>query len=751
MGLKSGYFHAIRTDKTSTFEGGLQINGDFTFGDASADTFTCTGAAEFDYTVALGDATTVATDKKIILRAATQYINSSAASTLDIVGPTTNVTASTLGAIYSPDIRLGYDAGAYMKTAVTDATGVTAVTFAGSGATYTVTVPTFTVVAASGIKLDGTVTLDDDGTIADAANVTTITQDTITLVGATALTLDGDTSVNAAHTFTTGTGNVTIKGDMSIDADKDFDMSGGTGTFATGTGAVSLNGDVTVASGKVLYIRDASQSIASGSDDLMTITSPTITMAGATKINLDGPTTITGTVLLDSSETTGLSLTGTYTNGIDLTGATLTGGLDNALFSIGSLSAAKTFTTSEEVIPFQVIISSGTDGGSAGDSLIGGYFQSTNTADFTNRRLQGVMGKSVMNFDTFDSYGVQGTVEVADGASATGSAVNGNIAGISGKVSIAGTTANGIISGGLFTIDGAGSASVSSNGIWIEAGGATSAITNGILLSGHIDTGINVGACDTYSILLPDDAPMLIGTTRTDASTYIGMEFDETTTGVGLFTMGTTSAPMVLNTNPGANVIGHTINILHSAGAGDNENLYGSYVKAAITGAGDTDTVLVGSAPRAYIGTNGGTTVASAAYGCQPWAKHEGTGAVTAMSGVSALVDVNTDNFTATTVNAGHFHIEGAATVTGQFDGVMIEAYPDVTSLDSMLAIAVDGGATVTNAIRCTGDYTSLLNFAAANTAVVVAGTEASGNGAKIAIMIGSTPYYINAHPTSNN
>jgi len=56
---------------------------------------------------------------------------------------------------------------------------------------------TFSVVAPA-IKLDGTVTLDDDGTIADASNVMTLTQDTITMVGATAINLDGDTTISGA-------------------------------------------------------------------------------------------------------------------------------------------------------------------------------------------------------------------------------------------------------------------------------------------------------------------------------------------------------------------------------------------------------------------------------------------------------------------------------------------------------------------------------------------------------------------------
>ena len=127
----------------------------------------------------------------------------------------------------------------------------------------------------------------------------------ITITGATGTEVGGNFSIASTGTFTTGTGNVTIKGDMSIDADHNFDMSSGSGTFATGTGTVSLDGDTTVAAGKTLYIRDASQSIASASDDLMTLTAPTITVAGATKINLDGPTTITGVTVMDSAMTSG--------------------------------------------------------------------------------------------------------------------------------------------------------------------------------------------------------------------------------------------------------------------------------------------------------------------------------------------------------------------------------------------------------------------------------------------------------------
>jgi archaellum component FlaF (FlaF/FlaG flagellin family) len=178
-----------------------------------------------------------------------------------------------------------------------------------------------------------------------------------------------------------------------------------------------------------------------------------------------------------------------------------------------------------------------------------------------------------------------------------------------------------------------------------------------------------------------------------------------------------------LPTNPGATVCPSIINLLHSAGAGDCDDLLAAYEKVSVTGAGDAGLTIVGNAPRAYVGLTGGAnnSVASAAYASQPWAKHEGTGAITAMSAVSAKLDVSADNFTVNTINAGHFHIEGAATVTGQFDGVMIEVYPDVTSLDSLLALAVDTGAVTSSIIRVSGESTTFIDVAAATAAVVVA------------------------------
>jgi hypothetical protein len=186
---------------------------------------------------------------------------------------------------------------------------------------------------------------------------------------------------------------------------------------------------------------------------------------------------------------------------------------------------------------------------------------------------------------------------------------------------------------------------------------------------------------------------------------------------------GTSTTPIILATNPGATVKGDSIAIKHSAGAGDCDDCIAAYKRVEVTGSGDAGLTAVGDAPRVYVGAAANdTTVASAAYASQPWVKHDGTGAITAMSAVSALCDVNTGNFTANTVNAIHAHVEGAATVTGQFDVAHLEVYPDVTSLDSVLHMSVDTGAIVQDAIKVSGALAAnFIEIEAASTAVVVA------------------------------
>lgn len=254
----------------------------------------------------------------------------------------------------------------------------------------------------------------------------------------------------------------------------------------------------------------------------------------------------------------------------------------------------------------------------------------------------------------------------------------------------------------------------SGNTATVVANPAVAAITSGTV----------AGVAITGSTI---NSSIIGGSTAAAATiTDLGIVNASSTSGIGSISLGSISTAKALKVNPGATVIGETINVSHTLGAGNCDDLIASYKKISVLGDGDSGLTIVGDAPRAYVGLTGGSnnSVASAAYGSQPWVKHGGTGAITAMSGVSAKLDVGAENFTASTVNAGHFHIDGAGDVTGQYDGVMVEAYPDVDTMDSLLALVADSGADVGSAIRIVGSSASEMTLSSG--AKVYTGTAAT-------------------------
>ena len=220
-----------------------------------------------------------------------------------------------------------------------------------------------------------------------------------------------------------------------------------------------------------------------------------------------------------------------------------------------------------------------------------------------------------------------------------------------------------------------------------------------------------------------------IGTTSATAATSVSIDFDEAVTGVGSFAIGTIGVAQVLNEVPGVNVVPMSLNVQHSQTASTLTDYIGFYNKIDFIGVGGASVTAVGNAVRAYVGLAAGAndTVLDELYASQPWVKHEGTGAITAMSGLSAKCDVSADAFTATTVNGGHFHIEGAATVTSAyFDGVLVEVYGDVTDMDAGMRVMVDGAATVADGYALTGLATDGIDLSGATLTndIVLSGTQ---------------------------
>ena len=64
-------------------------------------------------------------------------------------------------------------------------------------------------------------------------------------------------------TFASGTGAVTLTGDVATASGKDLHRTGA-GTFASGTGAVTLNGEVAIASGMDVHMTGRSLGVSTG-------------------------------------------------------------------------------------------------------------------------------------------------------------------------------------------------------------------------------------------------------------------------------------------------------------------------------------------------------------------------------------------------------------------------------------------------------------------------------------------------------
>jgi hypothetical protein len=300
---------------------------------------------------------------------------------------------------------------------------------------------------------------------------------------------------------TTATAGTVIGVDIGINSD---------GSETTATGLNIRNSGVSAFTDIQLQ-NDAT--ITNSTADVLTVTEPTITLAGATKINLDGPVDLTGALVLDGAAT---------------------GGLTTPLFGIGKYGTPKTFTpaTADEVIPFQINIASGVDADADTTSLMGGYFGVANTGDMTDRQLQGIMSSVSLAKTAFAAYGVQGHIAVATGANAVGAAGAsvGNIAGISGKVDLDGIITEGVVSAGLFTVEGAGTANTgtaSTNGVWIDA--VNTGTVNGLLISGTMTNGINMSGATISgaAIILPAQTNVTDGDACTieGAIIYDGNDF----------------------------------------------------------------------------------------------------------------------------------------------------------------------------------------------------------------------------------
>jgi len=280
MGNKFGWHSGVLTCKDVKVQGDLYVQDDIIFSDVSAGTLGVTGGIDMTGTTsAIGidmsggtfstGAIRIGDDVKLIFGA-----GNDASFEFDENG-TDHLRYDGLDMVFDTATKLLFRDSALSINSSAD------------GQLDIAADVTFSVVAPA-IKLDGTITLDDDGTIADAANVMTLTQNTITLAGSTSINLDGPT---------------TISGAIVMDA-------------ATTTG-ISLTGAMT--DGLVISGTCSDNGIEiSGACTGSAIEIVTGAFGIGLNVNADGTTGIA--VANTFSGTTMLALAGTGTDGINISG-----------------------------------------------------------------------------------------------------------------------------------------------------------------------------------------------------------------------------------------------------------------------------------------------------------------------------------------------------------------------------------------------------------------------------------------------
>jgi hypothetical protein len=128
---------------------------------------------------------------------------------------------------------------------------------------------------------------------------------------------------------------------------------------------------------------------------------------------------------------------------------TTTGATIYNLDNVGTTAGAKTVTLAASYIPVQANVVSVANPASA-YTLGGAYFKAANTtADQANTQLVGVLARASMGKNATDAYGVQSHTTLVDGAESTG-----NMTAISGKTILYDDNASGIVTAGLFTLEG---------------------------------------------------------------------------------------------------------------------------------------------------------------------------------------------------------------------------------------------------------------------------------------------------------
>jgi hypothetical protein len=394
-------------------------------------------------------------------------------------------------------------------------------------------------------------------------------------------------------------------------------------------------------------------------------------------------------------------------------------GLNASAFSIGTYATPVVDANASDAFALTINMSTGVNKTSAGDSCMGAYVRMSNTANGVNTRLQGVLASTAVAFDCFDAYGLQSNMTISAGAVATG-----NLTAVSGKVTVSDAVATGVISAGLFTLDGAFNPTASTYGVWID-------ITNGITAdagliinnnASTVVTAISVAGGATTGLLFTGTYTNVIDLT----SATLTEGSDNALFSIGSYgTSGSSANAKSVALTTSAFYTPFQINLNSSANPTVETIMQAQYIKAQTTG-DQANMNLIASAVRATVGGN-----VAQAYGIQ------------CHLNVSAAAVVGTN----ANCCAGSFKttITGAVNLNATTNVMLLtfeNASGSVTGEKNMMTL--DPVAAVNNVFQVynIANTTYLFEFGAATGCA--AGTSKNGaSTGSIAINIGGTPRYI--------
>lgn len=547
----------------------------------------------------------------------------------------------------------------------------------------------------------------------------TLTMDATDITASGNLAIDGVAASVYTIGATTTSGTITIGGTAQ------------TGAIAIGDTALSTVSEISIGGGdgvKTIHIGDgtgANTILIGGGGGTVAINS------GDWDISTTGVMTGIGNITTDGS----LVFNGTVTKGINLAGATMTEGTDDALFSIGTVGAPKSvaLTTAGFYQPLQVNLLSSANPTSE-TILSGAYVKVATATDQANMNLVGITARATMGGNVVQAYGVQSHLTISAGQSA------GNMTAISGKTILGENTTGGIVSAGLFTVEGNTAATTTSTGygVWADitngaqvtsifegnVNDANSLAAKGLMLTGAITTGIDMtGTTSTTT-------GIKIGTATT------GLNLNGTyTTGISIpatATTGITSAAPIRVTTAATNYDASALSVgLYGAGLADTtsgDNILASIVSTTATNKTAPDT----SSMALYVGNSNSAATANAklqgilastavnnnvfdAYGVQ--------GNVTVADGATSPTNGNIAGLSGkvtfgnavanAAVSAGYFTLAGGNTGANA-NGVLIDVTGASTTANSLINASTTSGAAVTTGLVLGGTMTNGINLSGA-------------------------------------